>query len=49
MLVEMEATRDKLFGREKRQEREEKVVLLTQRGLLPRDLQLHILEFVGLA
>ena len=28
MLVEMEATRDKLFGREKRQEREEKVVLL---------------------
>ena len=31
------------------QEREEKVALLTQRGLLSRDVQLSILEFVGLA
>ena len=31
------------------QEREEKVVLLAQRGLRFRDVQLRILEFVGLA
>ena len=31
------------------QEREEKVVLLAQRGLRVRDVQLRILEFVGLA
>ena len=31
------------------QEREEKVALLTQRGLLSRDVQLSILEFAGLA
>ena len=49
MHLEMEATRDNLFGREKRQEREEKVVLLTQRGLRSRDVQVSILEFTGLA
>ena len=31
------------------QEREEKVVLLAQRGLRFRDVQVRILEFVGLA